>query len=66
MMPRNVDSGLTPLRRLLGARQRDWWQRYRWPALLLIAAVWLPVLLLAIATGWNVLSAFGIWSPSGG
>lgn|GEM_PF-2516133 len=65
-MRRRADSGLAPLRRQLAARQHDWWRRYRWPALLLIAAVWLPVLLLAVATGWNVLSAFGIGCPGGG
>lgn len=65
-MQRQADRGLTPLQRHLAARQRDWWQRYRWPALALIAAVWLPVLPLAVATSWNVLAAFGIWSPVGG
>lgn len=54
------------LRRCLAQKQHEWWQRWRWPAVLLIAAVWLPVLLLAIATCWNVLNALAFEHAGGG
>ena len=54
------------LRRSLLVKQQEWWRRWRWPVLLLIAAVWFPVLLLAIATAWNALDALVFGHGGGG
>jgi len=64
--PQQDADGEALLRRCLAQKQREWWQRWRWPAILLIAAVWLPVLLLAIATSWNVLDALVFGHVGGG
>jgi hypothetical protein len=49
-----------PLRHWLRERRRDWWRRYRWPAVLLVILVWLHIALLAISHGWNALVALGV------